>query len=102
MLGKMTRGSAQPQQAERSLEIVFRGVKYAICSARQLEDLSQVTKLELISMGVPPELVDSKAKSLMEQRGITTMNSLLEKMTPEEKEEMLNRYRYGGMWRMNS
>ena len=101
MLGKMSRGSTQPSQSERSLEVTFRGVRYAICSPQQLEAISQITKLELINMGVPPELVDEKAKSLMDQRGITTMNVLLDRMTPEEKEEILYRYRYGGMWRSN-
>ena len=99
MLGKMTRGSSQPQKTERSLEVFFRGVRYVICSTQQLEDISQITKLELLNMGTPTELVDDKAKSMMDQRGITTMGRLLAMMTPDEKEEMLNRYRYGGMWR---
>jgi hypothetical protein len=101
MLGKVTGSPNQPTRTGRLVEVMFRGKTYVIYSPQQFESCLQIAKVELINLGIPDELVEDKAKSLMEERGVTTMESLLARMTPEEKEEINNRYRYGGLWKSN-
>jgi len=101
MLGKVTGNPQQPNRRGRVVEVRFRGKIYKILSKKQFEDVTQIAKLELINVGVPAELIDSKAQESVEEKGFATMASLLDRATPEEKEEISNLYRFGGVWRSN-
>ena len=76
-----------------------RGREYTIYSNQQLDYCLQIIKFELASSGVPAEMIEAKAEEKLEERGLSSMDRLVARMTSEEKEEMQNRYRNGGMWR---
>lgn len=101
MLGKVTGNPMQPNRQGRVIEVRFRGKMYKVLSKKQFEDVTQITKLELLTKGVPAEVVDSKAIEVVEEKGFSTMALLLGRATPEEKEEITNLYRFGGIWRSN-
>jgi len=99
MLGKVTSPSSSSQSRPRVIKVAIRGREYTIYSNQQLDYCLQIIKFELASSGVPAEMIEAKAEEKLEERGLSSMDRLFARMTPEEKEEMQNRYRYGGMWR---
>lgn len=99
MLGKVTRPSSSQQGRARVLKVAFHGREYVVYSNQQLDHCLQIIKYELASSGVPAEVIETKAEEILEARGLSSMDRLFARMTAEEKEEMQNRYRYGGAWR---
>ena len=97
-----TRASRVPQSPVKNQEmaITYKGKVYAICEQGQLDYLVQCERERWIMMAYDEDKtmteseLNAKIKIFLENCGYSTLNGLLARMTPEERKNWQDNYRF--------
>lgn len=102
MLEKVTKMWDYPVKNEQ-MSITLHGKTHAIVSSGQMRWLIEAATQEISrETGTPMSECQSEqeAKKRVERRGFATLGEVLSRMTPDERTQWENQYRFGGITRV--